>query len=92
MRFVIFTVPSGIGGVSQSTLTEINKSGPIAKERILVEQVIRHLKTVRIIANEVSSLLVSHFEDIVIVCSALWSFFFFLKKKFGSKFAIYTFP
>ena len=40
-----FTVPPGRRGASQMTSAAINKTSAIAKVRILVEQVIRRLKT-----------------------------------------------
>ena len=43
------------------TPAEINKTSAIAKARILVEQVIKRLKTFQIIANEMS-----HANDILI--------------------------
>ena len=56
-----FTVPPGMRGASQMTPAEINKTSAIAKVRILVEQVIKRLKTFQIIANEMS-----HANDILI--------------------------
>ena len=42
--------------------------------RILVEQVIRRLKTFQIVSNEIPLSLLSHVNDILIVCSALCNF------------------
>ena len=51
------------------TPAEINKTSAIAKVRILVEQVIKRLKTFQIIANEMS-----HANDILIASRALCNF------------------
>ena len=51
------------------TPAKINKTSAIAKVRILVEQVIKRLKTFQIIANEMS-----HANDILIASRALCNF------------------
>jgi len=48
-RALYFCVPPGKRGASQMTPAEVKKTGDIAKVRILVEQVIRRLKTFRTI-------------------------------------------
>ena len=73
-RCLHFTVPPGMRGASQMTPAEINKTSAIAKVRILVEQVIRQLKTFQIIANKMSFSLLSHMKYILIFCSALFNF------------------
>ena len=69
-RCLHFTVPPERRGESQMTPAEINKTSAIAKVRILLEQVIRRLKTFQIIANKMPISLLSHVNDILIVCSA----------------------
>ena len=54
VRFVNCTLPSRRRGGLQRTVTEINKTGPISKESVLVEQLRRHLNTFRIITNEMA--------------------------------------
>ena len=73
-RCLHFTVPPGRRGASQMKPPEINKTSAIAKVIILVEQVIRRLKTFQIIANEMSISPLSHVNDILIVYSALSNF------------------
>ena len=68
---IYLIVPPGRRGTSQMTPGEVKKTSEIAKVRILVEQVIRRLKTFRILSGEVPISLLRHLEDIVIVCSAL---------------------
>ena len=64
-----FYSPPGNRSASQMTPAEINKTSAIAKVRILVEQVIKRLKTFQIIANEMS-----HANDILIASRALCNF------------------
>ena len=63
--------PPGRSGASQMTPSEINRTSAIAKVKVLVEQVIRRLKTFQTIANEMPISLLSQVNDILIVCSAL---------------------
>ena len=57
-------VSSGRRGAPQMTPAEINKTSAVANLRILVEQAIEQLKT----------FLLSHVNDILIVCSTLCYF------------------
>jgi len=52
-RLIYFTVPPGRRGTAQMSLTEVKETSRIAKLRILIEQVIRRVKTFHILANEV---------------------------------------
>nr|XP_047127617.1 uncharacterized protein LOC124808519 [Hydra vulgaris] len=52
-RKIYFITPSGRRGTSQMIASDVSKTSAIAKVRILVEQVIRRLKTFRIISQEV---------------------------------------
>ena len=70
-RHLYFTVPPGKSGCSQMTPSEVKKTSDIAKLRILVEQVIRRMKTFRIIAGEVPISLLGHMNDILIVTAAI---------------------
>ena len=51
-RNITFIVPPGKRGASQMTPAEVSKTSAIAKVRILVEQIIRRIKTFEILANE----------------------------------------
>ena len=53
-RNIHFIVPPGRRGASQMTPSEVNKTSAIAKVRIPVEQVIRRIKTFKILATEMS--------------------------------------
>ena len=70
-RSLYFIVPPGRRGSSQMSSAEVRKTSNIAKVRILVEQVIGRLKTFRILSNELPITLLSHVNDITVVCSAL---------------------
>ena len=67
-------VPPGRRGTSQMTPEEVVKTSDIAKTRILVEQVIRRVKTFRILAGEIPISLLRHLHDIMIVCCAISNF------------------
>ena len=69
-----FTVPLGRKGASQMTPAGINKTGAIAKVRILVEKIICRLATFQFIENEIAISLLSHVNDILLGCSALCNF------------------
>lgn len=70
-RSLTLYVPPGKRGQSQMSSAAILKTKKIANLRILVEQVIRRLKTFRILKYEVPLTLVGHIDDIVTVCAAL---------------------
>ncbi|XP_052284007.1 uncharacterized protein LOC127880705 [Dreissena polymorpha] len=63
--------PPGKRGNSQMSSACVQKTKRIANHRILIEQVIRRLKTFRILANEIPISLVDHIDEMVMVCSAL---------------------
>ena len=73
-RSIYFKVPPGKRGMSQMPPSEVASTGKIAKVRILVEQVIRRLKTFRIIANEMPVSMLSHADDILTICAAFSNF------------------
>ena len=51
-RNITFILSPGIYGASQMTPAEVNKTSTIAKVRILVEQIIRRIKTFKILVND----------------------------------------
>ena len=51
-RNIYFKVPPGRRGASQMTPIEVTETSSIAKVRILVEQVIRRIKTFRLLGAE----------------------------------------
>ena len=67
----ILSVQPGERGASQFMPNDDTKTCKIAKVRILVEQVIRQMKTFRLIANELPLSLVPQANDILVVCAAL---------------------
>ena len=68
---IYLTIPPGKRGTAQMTPNEVTKTSEIAKLRILVEQVIRRMKTFRILAAEIPLTLLRHTHDILKVTSAL---------------------
>ena len=70
-HLIYYTVPPSRKGAAQMTPNEVKKTKKIANLRILVEQVIRRLKTFRILATEFPITLLKLFDDVIIVCSAL---------------------
>ncbi|XP_047137793.1 uncharacterized protein LOC124814300 [Hydra vulgaris] len=70
-RHIILTMPPGRKGSEQMTPSEIVSTQKVANLRILVEQVIRRLKTFRILAGEYPINMIRCFDDVVTVCAAL---------------------
>lgn len=70
-RLLSLDVPPGKRGAAQMSAAAVNKTKRIANLRILVEQVIRRLKTFRILQTELPISLLPCADDIVIVCAAL---------------------
>ena len=70
-RHIFLSVPPGKSGASQFMPQDVRKTSKIAKVRILVEELIRQMKTFRLIENELSLSLVPQANDILIVCAAL---------------------
>ena len=73
-RNIYFDVPPGKKGITQMTPAQLSKTSSIAKVRILVEQVIRRLKTFRILSNEVPISLLEHINAMLIVCATIRNF------------------
>ena len=64
-------VPPGKRGSYQMVPKETEKTKRVANLRILVEQVIRQIKTFRILLQEFAISLLSSIDDIVIICCTL---------------------
>ena len=64
-------IPPGKRGQSQMLSNSVQKTSSIAKMRIIVEQVIREIKTFRILGREIPISLIPQVNDILIICSAL---------------------
>ena len=60
---IYVVVPPGKRRSNQMLPSEVTKTNKIAKTRILVEQVIRHLKVFRFIANEVRINMLSYIDS-----------------------------
>jgi len=70
-RLVTLHIPPGKRGAVQLSTSAVSKTKRIANLRILVEQVIRRLKTFRILQTEIPITLVPNVDEIVTVCAAL---------------------
>ena len=70
-RNITFIVPPGKRGASQMTPAEVSKTSATAKVRILVEQIIRRIKTFKILANELPMSMLENANDIMLICAAL---------------------
>lgn len=70
-RRITIQVPPGLRGQAQMSSHAVEKTKRVANLRILIEQVIRRLKTYRILSGEVPVTLVPHLYKIVKVCAAL---------------------
>ena len=73
-RNITFITPPGKGGTSQMNSAEVSKTSAIAEVRILVEQIIRRIKTFNILANEPPMLILENVNDIRLVCAVLCNF------------------
>ena len=68
LRRLILHIPPGLRGQSQMSVANAIRTKKVVKLRILIEQVIRRLKTFRILSGEVPVTLVPHLHKIVTVC------------------------
>ena len=50
---------------------EVRETSKVAKLRILVEQIIRRVKTFKFLSQEVPISMLSHVKDILVVCCGL---------------------
>ena len=67
-------VPLGKLDAPQVRPPEVSKTNAIAKVRILVEQIKRRIKTLKILANELPKSMLENVNDIMLLCAALCSF------------------
>ena len=74
VRNIHFIVPPGRGDASQMTPSKVSKTSAIDKVRILVEQVIRIIKTFKILTTEMSISMLENVDDFVLVCVAICKF------------------
>ena len=63
--------PPGKRGTYQMVPSELIKTKKIANTRILVEQVIRQVKTFKMLVNELPISLIRHIDDMLVICCAL---------------------
>ena len=63
--------PPGKRGTYQMVPSELIKTKKIANTRILVEQVIRQVKTFKMLVNELPISLIGHIDDMLVICCAL---------------------
>jgi hypothetical protein len=70
-RHITLHIPPGKRGVAQMSAASVNKTKRIANLRILVEQVIRRLKTFKILKDELPITLIPNVDKIVKVCAAI---------------------
>ena len=61
------------------TLSDVNKTSSTAKVRILVEKVIRRLKTFRILTAEMPISITVQVDDMVTICGGLCDFEEFIR-------------
>ena len=71
---IYLIIPPGRRGQSQMSPSEIAKTSEIATDRIIVEQVIRRMKTFKIIAGEMPITMLPHADDILVAIAALSNF------------------
>jgi len=57
-RFITLQIPSGKRGTAQMSMNDLNQTKQVATIRILVEQIIRHVKTFRILKYAMSIYLI----------------------------------
>ena len=70
-RKIHLLIPPGKRGHSQMNQKQIVNTKEIARLRILVEQVIRRIKSFSILAHELPINLIRHADDISTICSAV---------------------
>ena len=73
-RSLYFIVPPGRRGTTQMAPADVSKTSNIAKVRILVEQVIRRMKTFHILSNDFPISVLSSIDNILTVRPALCNF------------------
>ena len=70
-RMLYLSIPPGLRGAAQMTSENVKRTSEVANLRILIEQVIRRIKTFRMLKNEIPITLLPHLEKMVIVCAAI---------------------
>lgn len=70
-RLITLHIPLGKRGQAQMSTSAVNKTKRVANLRIIVEQVIRRLKTFKIMKFEMPVTLIPNMDKIVRVCAAL---------------------
>ena len=73
-RNITVIVPPGKRGASQMTHAEVSNTSAIAKVRILVEQIIRRIKTFKILANELPMSMLENVHYIMLICAVSCNF------------------
>ena len=71
---ILFTVSPGKRNATQMTPSDANKTLSTAKVRMLVEQVIRRLKTFTILATEMPISIIGQVGDMLTISGALCDF------------------
>ena len=70
-RFIYYASPPGRRSAAQMTPSEVRKTKHIDNLIVLVEQVIRRIKTFRILAIEYPINMLKLFDGVVCICGAL---------------------
>ncbi len=70
-RLLHLSIPPGLRGEAQMSSANVQKTMEVANLRILIEQVIRRIKTFRILKYEIPISLVPYLEKMLIVCAAI---------------------
>ena len=73
-RDITFNVPPGKRGASQMTSAEVSNTSAIAKERILIEQILKRIKTFKFLTNELPMSMLENADDIMLISAALCNF------------------
>ena len=73
-RCILFTVSPGKRNATQMTPSDANKTLSTAKVRMLVEQVIRRLKTFTILATEMPISIIGQVGDMLTISGLLCDF------------------
>lgn len=69
-RSLTLIVPPGKRGHVQMPSSAVRKTKGISNKRILVEQVIRQIKTFKLLQNELPLMALHNTDEVVLVCAA----------------------
>ena len=72
-------------------LSEVNETSTIAKVRILVEQVIKGINFIKILATEMWISMLEIVDDIFLLCAAIWNYNVSMYNDWEKKFIDYTY-